>query len=290
MKLSGFPVYVCEHNTMCKKFLILICFAAGFLTASAQADKTDELFQEARKLRREGKCDAAIPVFKQMIERKPTMAAAHYELGWCYNELEQYDSALVALTNARKLDPTNFRIIYEAGFAKYKLGKVNEALADFNQVIKQNASYDKAYIARGDLYKDAQKKTALALADFLKALSLDSTESKIHYRIGWCYNDLGQFNEAVPYLQKAIGFEEQNYLSYSELGFSLFSLNRMDDALARLNKANELKPGFETTVYYIGMCHVKQSKKAEAVQKYNELVQLNSRYAALLLNEIKLMK
>lgn len=275
---------------MCKTFLILICFVAGFTTAKAQVDKTDELYQEARKLRREGKCDAAVPLFKQLIERKPTMSAAHYELGWCYNELEKYDSALIALTNARKIDPTNFRIIYEAGFAKYKLGKVNEALADFNQVIKQNASYYKAYIARGDLYKDAQKNTTLALADFLKALSLDSTESKIHYRIGWCYNDLGKFNEAVPYLQKAIGFEEQNYLSYSELGFSLFSLNRMEEALQRLNKANELKPGFETTVYYIGMCHVKQNKKADAVQKYNELVKLNSSYAASLLNEIKLMK
>lgn len=275
---------------MCKTFLILICFVAGFTTAMAQGDKTDELYQEARKLRREGKCDAAVPLFKQLIERKPGMSAAHYELGWCYNELAQYDSALAALTNARKTDPTNFRIIYEAGFAKYKLGKVNEALADFNQVIKQNASYNKAYIARGDLYKDVQKNTTLALADFLKALSLDSTESKIHYRIGWCYNDLGKFNEAVPYLQKAIGFEEQNYLSYSELGFSLFSLNRMEEALQRLNKANELKPGFETTVYYIGMCHVKQNKKAEAVQKYNELVKLNSSYAASLLNEIKLMK
>ncbi len=275
---------------MCKTFLILICFVAGFSTAKAQGDKTDELYQEARKLRREGKCEAAVPLFKQMIEKKPAMSAAHYELGWCYNELAQYDSALAALTNARKIDPTNFRIIYEAGFAKYKLGKINEALADFNQVIKQNASYNKAYIARGDLYKDAQKNTTLALADFLKALSLDSTESKIHYRIGWCYNDLGKFNEAVPFLQKAIGFEEQNYLSYSELGFSLFSLNRMDEALLRLNKANELKPGFETTVYYIGRCHIKQNKKAEAVQKYNELVQLNSNYAALLLNEIKLMK
>lgn len=275
---------------MCKTFLILICFVAGFTTAMAQGDKTDELYQEARKLRREGKCEAAVPLFKQLIERKPGMSAAHYELGWCYNELEKYDSALIALTNARKTDPTNFRIIYEAGFSKYKLGKVNEALADFNQVIKQNASYNKAYIARGDLYKDAQKNTTLALADFLKALSLDSTESKIHYRIGWCYNDLGKFNEAVPYLQKAIGFEEQNYLSYSELGFSLFSLNRMEEALLRLNKANELKPGFETTVYYIGMCHVKQNKKADAVQKYNELVKLNSSYAASLLNEIKLMK
>jgi tetratricopeptide (TPR) repeat protein len=219
-----------------------------------------------------------------------TLAAAHYELGWCYNELGQYNIALPILQQAVKLEPTGFRSLYEAGFAKYKLGRVEEALVDFNQVIKLNANYEKVYIARGDLYKDSKKNTAAALADFLKALSLDSTEKKIHYRIGWCYNDLGKFSEAVPYLQKATSFDEQNYLSYSELGFSLFSLKRYDEAMVHLNKANTLKAGFETTVYYMGLCHVKQNKKQEAVQKYNELVQLNSNYAALLLNEIKLMK
>lgn len=275
---------------MCKKIIIVICLFTGFLSASAQVEK-DETYQAARKLRQEGNCEAAVPLFKQIIQQQPNMASAHYELGWCYNELQQYDSALAALTIARKLNPSNnHRIVYEAGFAKYKLGKVTEALADFTQVIKQKPAYSKAYVARGDLYKDAQKNTALALTDFLKAIVLDSADANIHYRIGWCYNDLGKFSDALPYLEKAIGFDAQQYLSYSELGFSLFSLNRMDDALLRLNKANELKPGFETTLYYIGMCYVKQSKKAEAVQKYNELVQLNSNYAVSLLNEIKAMK
>lgn len=275
---------------MCRKLFILIVALVSFIAASAQADKAEENYQAGRQLRRDGKCTEAIPLFKKAIEQKPTFAAAHYELGWCYNELGQYNIALPILQQAVKLEPTGFRSLYEAGFAKYKLGRVEEALVDFNQVIKLNANYEKVYIARGDLYKDAKKNTAAALADFLKALSLDSTEKKIHYRIGWCYNDLGKFSDAVPYLQKATGFEEQNYLSYSELGFSLFSLNRFDEAMGHLNKANTLKPGFETTIYYIGLCHVKQNKKQDAVQKYNELVQLNSNYAALLLNEIKLMK
>lgn len=262
----------------------------SFSAVSAQSDKVDDVYQAARKLRREGKCAEAVSLFQKIIDQKPSMATAYYELGWCYNEMERYDLALPVLQQAIKLEPGNFRMLYEAGFAKYKSGRVEEALADYNQVIKLNAAYGKVYIARGDLYKDAQKNSAKALADYLKAFSLDSTEKKLHYRIGWCYNDMGKFNDAVAYLEKAVRFEDQNYLSYSELGFSLFSLNRIDEALVHLYKANSLKTGFETTVYYIGLCHVKQSKKQEAVQKYNELVQLNSNYAAMLLNEIKLMK
>jgi tetratricopeptide (TPR) repeat protein len=274
---------------MRRNFFIFFLLAITSATVFAQADKADEYLQAARKLRKEGKCAEALPLFKKAIEAKPTLAAAHYELGWCHNEMQQYEEALPVLEKALKLDPTNFRIIYESGFAQYKLGKTDEALVNFNRVLQMNTSFTKAYIARGDLYKDVQKNTNAALADFLKAFSIDSTEKKLHYRIGWCYNDLGKFAEALPYLQKAINFEEQNYLSHSELGFTLFSLNRFDEAVVHLQKANSLKAGFETTVYYLGMCFVKQQKKQEALQKYNELVQLNSNYAPGLLKGIKEM-
>ena len=268
---------------------IFFLSAVNSVTVFAQADKADEYLQAARKLRKEGKCAEALPLLKKAIEVKPTLAAAHYELGWCHNEMQQYKEALPVLEKALTLDPTNFRIVYESGFAQYKLGKINEALLSFNRVLQMNVSFTKAYIARGDLYKDAQKNTNAALADFLKAFSLDSTEKKLHYRIGWCYNDLGKYNDALPYLQKAISFEEQNYLSHSELGFTLYSLNRVNEAVVQLQKANSLKAGFETTIYYLGMCFVRQQKKQEALQKYNELVQLNSNYAPRLLKGIKEM-
>lgn len=274
---------------MRRKLFLFVLLAIASAAVFAQADKADEYLQAARKLRKEGKCAEALPLFKKAIGAKPTLAAAHYELGWCHNEMQQYGEALPVLEKALKLDPTNFRIIYESGFAQYKLGKTEVALQQFNRVLQMNASFTKAYIARGDLYKDAQKNTSAALADFLNAFSLDSTEKKLHYRIGWCYNDLGKYIDALPYLQRAILFEEQNYLSHSELGFTFFSLNRFDEAVVYLQKANTLKAGFETTVYYLGMCFVKQQKKQEAVQKYNELVQLNSNYAPALLKGIKEM-
>ena len=274
---------------MRRKISIFFLLAVISVTVFAQADKSDEYLQAARKLRKEGKCAEALPLFKKAIEAKPVLAAAYYELGWCCNEMQQFEEALPVLEKALKLDPSNFRIIYESGFAQYKMGKTNEALVSFNRVLQMNASFTKAYIARGDLYKDVQKNTNAALADFQKAFFIDSTEKKLHYRIGWCYNDLGQYADALPYLQKAISFEEQNYLSHSELGFTLFSLNRFDEAVVHLQKANSIKAGFETTVYYLGMCFVKPQKKQEALQKYNELVQLNRNYAPGLFNGIKEM-
>jgi len=272
------------------KIILYFFFLLITISSFAQTDKADDLYRNAMQLKTEGKCSDAVEVLKKSVDLKPDFTAALYELGWCYNELQLYKEALVVLQKAMLLHPTGHKIIYESGFAKYKLGQINAALEDYNKALDLNPSFAKAYAVRADLYKDAQKNTAAALVDYLKALEFDSITVKTYYWIGWCYNDLHQFEKAIPYLQKAIGFEKQNYLSYAEIGFAYFSLNQIDKAVEHLLIADRLKPNFETTLYYLGICYVRQNKKPDAVKKYNELVLQNSSYAGTLLNEIKKMK
>lgn len=268
-------------------FLLLFCSAVPVF---AQTDRADELYRKALLLKKENKCNEAVALLKNAIELKPSFAEALYELGWCYNEMQQYQLALPVLAKGRQILPDDYRMIYEAGFAKAQSGMNDEAMNDYNRVIVLNSSFARVYAARADLYKDVRENTANALEDYLKALEYDSTTVKVYYWVGWCYNDLGQFEKAIPYLQKAISFEKQNYLSYSEIGFSCFSLGRYSEAVEYLSRADLLKPKFETTVYYLGLCYVKQNLKQDAVKKYNELVLLGSEYAISLLNEIKNMK
>ncbi len=272
------------------KYILFLLLFFSTLTSAAQTDEAGELLKSAVRLKKEGKCSNAVELLKKAIAVKPGYGAALYELGWCYNELQRYEEALTVLQQARQTEHSNHKVIYEIGFAKMKLGKHEEALADFNQVLNFNPSFVKAYSARANLYKDVQKNSAAALADYLKASALDTTAVNHYYWIGWCYNDLGRFSEALPYLQKAIELDNRNELYYTEIGFSCFSLERYDEALLHLQKADALKPDLETTLYYLGMCYVKQNKKADALKKYNELNAMKSTYATGLLNEIKLMK
>lgn len=267
-------------------FLLVFCYTVpGF----AQTDGADELYRKALLLKKDNKCNEAIGLLRNAIELNPSFAEAMYELGWCYNETQQYKLALPVLAKGRQLLPNDYRVIYEEGFAKAHSGLPDEAMDDYNKVIILNPSFARVYIARADLYKDAKENTGAALADYLKSIKYDSSTVKVYYWIGWCYNDLGLFEKAIPYLQKAISFEKQNYLSYSEIGFTFFSMGRYAEALEQLSRADLLKPKFETTIYYLGLCYVKQKNKPDAVKKYNELVLLGSEYAISLLNEIKNM-
>lgn len=267
----------------------ILCVLTSAL-AKAQGEDPDELFRKASVLKKESKCAEAIPLLKKAIALKPFFPEAFYEMGWCYNELHQYAEALPVLQKGYTQSPDNMLIVYEIGLAKQQLGQFNDALSDYNTVLQKTPSFAQAYIARGDLYREHFEKPEEAVKDYVKAIETDTSSPKAHYWAGWCYNDLGFYEKAVPLLKKAVIFDPGNHLPRTELGFSFYSLKQYDEALQQLLKANELKPKFEMTVYYIGLCYVKKSMKVDAVKKYNELVMIGSEFAINLLAEIKNMK
>lgn len=268
---------------------LILCVLSSAL-AKAQGEDADELFRKASVLKKESKCTEAIPLLKKAVALKPFFPEAFYEMGWCYNELHQYSEALPVLQKGLTQSPDNMLIVYEIGLAKKHTGQFNEALTDFNTVLQKTPAFAQAYIARGDLFREHFEKPQDAVKDYLKAIETDTSSPKAHYWAGWCYNDLGFYEKAVPLLKKAVIFDAENHLTWTELGFSYYSLQQHDLALQQLLKANEIKPKFEMTVYYLGLCYVKKSMKAEAVKKYNELVMMGSEFAINLLAEIKNMK
>ncbi len=146
-----------------------------------------------------------------------------------------------------------------------------------------------------DLYTKAQvlkkeRKCNEALPLMLKALEQKPNDSKLLSDIGWCFNEIKQFDKAITHLQKSIQSDSSNTTAYAEIGYSYYSIKMYSMAISNLNIANTLQPKTETTLYYLGLCFVRISSKADAVKKYNELSLMNSNYAGKLLNEIKAMK
>jgi tetratricopeptide (TPR) repeat protein len=271
------------------KAFLPILFLLSFIQAYAQ-ESPETLYKKALAFKSERKCDEALAVLTKAVELKPDYAEAWYEIGWCYNETHQFNLAQDALQKSNQYKKGQHLTIYELGFSLLQLNKPDEALAYYNMALQLNPSFAQGYIAKADLYKDYKENTREALANYLQAVKLDSSYKKVYYWIGWCYNDLEQYQLSIPYLQKAVTFETQNYLSYTELGFSYYSLQQYSNAVDILNKSDSLKPKFDVTLYYLGLSYIKMQRKADAVKRYNDLILLGSEYAINLLNEIKNMK
>jgi tetratricopeptide (TPR) repeat protein len=243
---------------------ISITFLRGQETAS-------ELFNKAMDFKKSSNCIEVLNLLNKAITLKPDFGDALLEQGWCLNELNRPDEAIPVLQKAAGLLKNKTNAFYEIGHAWYSLGKTDSAIKYFTEIIKLN-------------------NTKQALGWYLNAAKIDSNHKKTNYWTGWCYNDLKKHDSAVVYLQKVLDEEPSNLLASFELGYAYYSLNRFTDAITAFKPTLNAKDKPVLAVYYTGLCNTKTANKAAALDRYNELVILNSPYAAQLLSEIQKMK
>ncbi|HYM94220.1 MAG TPA: tetratricopeptide repeat protein, partial [Chitinophagaceae bacterium] len=116
-----------------------------------------------------------------------------------------------------------------------------------------------------------------AIEAFKKALSLQPDYADAFHQSGWCYNELGQYDDAVNALLK----EEKNNPSDPasnnfELGYAYKNLRKYEDAIPRFNKAIELDKGYSLAYKERGNSYYKQMDYEKALEDYNQYATLAS--------------
>ncbi len=172
-------------------------------------------------------------------------ADASLKKGMALIEAEQYLGALKELMEADKNAPNDAVINYYLGIA---------------------------YLGRG--LKN------LAMEKFQKAVSLKHDYSEAHNYIGILYMDMGQWEQAISFFDKAL----KNYLyanpehALLNSGWAYYNLQNYEKAMScyqqalRQDKLAILQPDIEKN---IGLVYVKQSKLAQAKVHFEKSVALN---------------
>ncbi len=231
--------------------------------------------------------EEAVKNFESFIRYEPNITSDEifYKKGFSENELGRYNDAIISLTQASRIYAEDAGCYTELGYAYTKLENADEALVNYRKAVELSPASAVGYNGMGDVYKDIKKDAAEALKHYLKALEINPDNKKANYCIGWCYNDLDKYTEAVPYLKKAIEIDSRYVSAITELGYSDYALEHYDDALAQFKKAINIDKT-ELAVYYSGLCYVGLKQKPDAVKMYNDLKGMSSDYADKLRKKI----
>lgn len=214
-----------------------------------------------------------------------TSGTIYYKMGYCQNEKEKYDDAVKSLKKAISLKADYTEAYNELGYAYTKLENSEDALSNYNEALRTNPKSDIAYNGIGDVYKSIKKDMDEAVKNYLKALAINPKNKKSNYLIGWCYNDKGKYNDAVPYLKKALEIDKDYVSAITELGYCDYALENYDDALKLFNRAMVINKT-ELSVYYAGLCYIGKKDKDNATKMFNDLTDMNSSYADKLKQKI----
>ncbi len=212
----------------------------------------------------------------------------YYTKGYCENESGKYNDALSSLAKALKLAPNMASTNNEMAYAHLRLGNAEDALSYYSTALEINPKSTLASNGIAEVYRTLKKDIPEAIKKYQVTIDIDPKNKTAYYWIGWCYNDLGKYNEAVPILKKAIEIDANYVSAITELGYSDYALKNYDDALYDFKRSMNIKKT-ELNVYYSGLCYVGKKQKTEAQKMVQELKTMDSDYAQTLQDKIDKM-
>ncbi len=237
----------------------------------------------------------AISYFEKLTESYPLLADAHNGLGWAYFSKNNFTKSADAFDRCLLLLPghyeaqvglskinKNFSKLNEAWYF-YSIGDLNKAKARFTAVMPKLSETEKwrAHLGLGwTAYFQGQTQKALAIFKD-KVLTQKPDEPMALKGVGFAHYIMGQYAEALPYLEKFAGqfplsSEGQGYLSWAAL-----RAGNVDDAVKYFTKFAEKYPYAAEAQGGLAITYFKLGKNEEAHEAMLKAVNLSSVIANL---------
>ncbi|MCS6991033.1 MAG: tetratricopeptide repeat protein [Chitinophagales bacterium] len=167
---------------------------------------------------------------------------AWFNLGFAYNELDEYEKAIACFERARmhmqKLSAVHW---VQMGLAYGESGRYKEAYAALHQALALNDTAFDAYNNMG-LFFSRQGKQDSALHYLHRALQLRPINSKALYNMGNVFAALGDYPQAIAYYRKALHYEPQFVDALTNMGNCYAVQQQYDSALVIYHRALAIDP------------------------------------------------
>jgi tetratricopeptide (TPR) repeat protein len=193
----------------------------------------------------------------------------------------QYLNSAIAWKKAEAITPLDDPTRFSLAMAYLRLNRPDwgrDELQRLSQGNPQNALY-LYWLAKLDY--DARAYNS-AISRLRRVIELDPNMMRAYNNLGLCYDSMGQFNEAIQSFTRAIELNRRQKQPSAwpplNLAVSLISLNRLDEAVARLHEALTYNPKFPQAHYQLGLVLEKEGKYKEAISPLQQAVELDPSY------------
>jgi tetratricopeptide (TPR) repeat protein len=144
--------------------------------------------------------------------------------------------------------PATAEEYFNRGNAYKKQGNLTQAIADYTKAISMNSKHAKAYYNRGNTY-GKQGNLIQAITDYTSVIEIDSQYAAAYCNRGNAYQTQGNFQQAIADYNKAIEINPDIAGFYSNRGRAYQIQDNLHQAIVDYNKAIELNPN-DNAVYY----------------------------------------
>lgn len=198
------------------------------------------------------------------------------ENGVLFMERAQLQQAIVEFNTVVKLEP-QFADGYDARGSCYKLqGKYVDAIRDFDKAIVLNPDCFDAYIGRAQAY-NAKGDFNKAIADYSAAIKIDPNNPAGYFNRAEAYAGKEKIDAALRDFTRTIELDSKFFPAYNERAWMYLKDNRSDLAFQDLNKSLELRPN-PVAANMRGMMFLSNRQYDEAVLDFSAAIDMDHSY------------
>jgi Flp pilus assembly protein TadD len=176
----------------------------------------------------EGQLEAAIAEYRLALRLDPDNVNVHNSLGICLAQGEDPDGARCAFETAQRLDPGEAMAVYNLGVLCL-----------------------------------LEKNPAAALEQFRQAYAMETKIFEIPFQIGKLLSEQKAYNEAIPYLEKAIDLRTASGPAHTLLGRCRASLGQTHPAIAAYQRAVKINPNNAAALSALGSLYDAKGENPE---------------------------
>ncbi|MBD0267944.1 MAG: tetratricopeptide repeat protein [Cyanobacteria bacterium Co-bin8] len=184
----------------------------------------------------------------------------------------RYDEGLAAANRAIELQPDSAAALNNRAVILWHLEQPEEALASTQKAIKLDPSYAPAWFNQGRLLSTTgEHAQALAAYDEVLRLNLDLATASLWINRAGALWSLGRLNDSLADLDKAIRLDPSSTEAQVNRGIVLLRMGRFEDAIAAYDKAIELDPNATAARYGRGTALMRLNRASEASEAFAKI-------------------
>jgi Flp pilus assembly protein TadD len=188
---------------------------------------------------------------------------------------KDFAAAEVAFARALKSDATLNKARVGLGEALVGLGRVNEAIASFEVVLRFDPTDRAARAALNKVKYGDDATLAQRLAELSDAIIKSPTDSSLRLWLGKALAAAGQLEAAKTNFALAVQLDSENAQARYLLGQELARENQFEAAVSHFKRAVELDPNDPEAHFNLGVALARMRRFSEAVEHFEIVLRLD---------------
>ena len=192
----------------------MLCWVIlAFLVAACNATDQVNLEQSARKAMQTRDFDVAAERFRAALSGCPADRELQLELGNAYFMGQHFHRAKEIAQQVLRNDPGNPTALEIKANSEYLLGDAGAAIDTFIDLLDKHPENEAAAYMLGRIYYQ-EDNIDQAIGQFERVLRLNNSSYKAYDNLGLCYEAKGENEKATRYFLTAIKLVEKNHPDY----------------------------------------------------------------------------